>query len=807
MSAIAEDLRASLRSLVRRPGLACATGALLAVGLGSATAVFTLLDALLLRPLDVRDPGSLVQLVSQDDEGNSRGFSRPVFQALAREARGVESLFASAGAALTVEWDGPPERAAAWLYSGQAFQTLGIEAAHGRILEPEDDRPGSGVVVLGHQYWQRRFGASLEVLGSTVEIQRRPYTVVGVAARGFSGWQPGVPCDLILPLSHMDALREGPDWDSPTILWLSIHGRLKTEASLEQARAGVQSGWPGLLEATVPPTHDAQRRERYLAHGIDVVSAGRGSSRYQREFSEPLTILGIIALLTLLLIATNVASLALARATERNRETAVRLSLGAGRARLFRSVVFENLLISLTGAALSVPIGHAAAAALLEFWGSGPGWFVLDLRLDSRLFVFLMGASLLTTLCASLAPALKVSRGGEAQLLRAGALGIAGGRTRTTEALVALQVALSLVLLAGAGLFVQTLENLTAQQIDFEPDNVLLLSLEPVEGDYGDRNVVAYYESLRRDVAAIPGVLAVAFSSSAPMQYWSQSKVQLEDVDDEISAFRARVSPAFFSVMESPLQAGRDFRSGDTAAAPRVAIINRALAEDRFPNGALGRRIDGSEIVGVVADAGYRGFRQTRDHAVYQPHSQPRQRYRQGNLTMSVRTAGAPRAVLRAVAERIDARGVEWPVRVSTLREETDAKLLRERAAAVVAAALAGIAVLISAFGLYALLAFVVQRRTRELGVRVALGAQRKHVMGGVIGRGLALAALGLLAGAPAVWWTGRLARNQLFGVAPADPTTTLCAAAALLVIALAASLAPAVRAARLSPTSALRHD
>ena len=810
MTSFLQDLRFSLRSLARRRSYALTAILMLGVGLGSAAAVFTLLDALLWRPLDIREPGRVVRLIN-----GGLPFSRPMFEELTRSQQSVEGLFGTSIPALNVEIDGGLERAGGLVASGAMFETLGVGASLGRILGPLDDEPGTRAVVLTHDYWRSRFGADPGVLGQTVRIQWRPYTIVGVAARGFSGMQPGMPCELILPLSRMAELFDGPDWNAARMLWIELHGRLAPGASIEQARAELQTRWPAILEATAPTDAPAELVRRHFARVVGVESAERGFSRYQDAFQQPLTVLAGVVGALLLIVCVNLANLMLAQSLARQRETAIRLAVGAGRGRIFRQAVFESVLLTAAGAALGIAFSSWGVRALVALWNAGPARVALDLRLDLRVFAFLCGAALVTALLAGLGPALSTALGAALSPLKETR---SGGRNRAQGALLAAQIAFSMMLLVAAGLLATSLRNLRAQPLDFQVDNVAQLSLSPQGGSYGEVDLDAYYERLLAEIRAVPGVESAALGDHYPTGVWPMPSAVagLEGQSAEgVTATGGCVSPQYFSTLVTPLVVGRAFSPADQAGAGKVAIVNQTLARQLFPGGdALGRPVGfGLEaeqrdmmIVGIVRDSGYRGFRQTESAALYTPCAQ-QTGYRRGNLTLFVRTAGAPGPALAAVRQRIEALGVEAPVRVATLREQAEQTLARERAVAWVASAFAVLAVALAAIGLHGLLSLLVRSRTREIGLRMALGADSGRVLRWVVAKALWLAGAGVIAGIPLAMGAAHYAESLLFEVSAVNAFAPLGSALVLLLVAAVAALAPARRAAGLEPMDALRQD
>jgi predicted permease len=699
--------------------------------------------------------------------------------------------------------------------SGAMFETLGVGSSLGRVLGPADDEPGTQAVVLTHDYWRRRFAADPGVLGKTIRIQWRPYTIVGVAARGFNGMQPGMPCEVIVPLSHMAELFDGPDWNAARLLWIELHGRLAPGVSIEQARTELRTRWPAILEATAPTDAPSELVRRHFARVIEVESAERGFSRYQDAFQQPLAVLAGVVGALLLIVCVNLANLMLAQSLARQRETAIRLAVGAGRGRVFRQAALESVLLTAAGATLGVVFSSWFVRALVALWNAGPARLALDLRLDLRLFAFLCAATLVTALLAGLGPALSTAFGAAVSPLKETR---SGGRNRTQGALLAAQIAFSMMLLVAAGLLSDSLRNLRSQPLDFQLDGVAQLSLSPAGGGYGEIDLDSYYGRLLAETRAIPGVESAALGDHYPTGVWPMPSAVAGPEGESaegVTATGGCVSPEYFSTLVTPLVAGRAFSVTDRAGSPRVAVVNQTLARRLFPGRdpvgqPVGFGLEAQErdmtVVGVVRDSGYRGFRENESAALYTPCAQ-QAGYRRGGLTLFVRTTGPIGPVLAALRQRIESLGVEAPVRVATLREQANQTLSREHAIAWVASAFAVLAVALVAIGLYGLLSFLVRSRTREIGVRMALGANAGRVLWWVAGKALLLSVSGVLAGIPLALIAANYSQSLLFEVEPGGASAMLGSAAVLLAVAAAATVAPARRAAGLAPTDALRQD
>jgi len=816
MRSLRHDVHSAVRSLARRPVFSGAAVIMLAVGLGAAAASYTLLDALLLRPLDIRDPERVVQLVNIKEDGMRMGFSYPMFKELEANNDVFDGLGAWMYPGVTVEYDSGEERAGALAVTGDTFRTLGVGAVLGRMLSVDDDAPGSGVVVLTHEYWMRRFSGDPDIVGKSLRIEWQPYTIVGVAAKGFRGMQPGMPCELFIPFSHLDSLFGRAVFRKPRVLGLTVNARLKAGVSMSHAEEQLASIWPAILERNEPTESPAERRRWHFTHTIDVESAARGSGRYQDTLANPLYTLAAVSGLLLLVVCLNLANLTLAHASSRSREVAVKMALGAGRWRLLRQSVLESLMLCAIGASFAWFLADWAALSLHSLWNQGPARLMLDLRMDARLFAFLASTALLCALSAGAIPAIRAAWGSPAAPMKGDASRVVGRRSRLGPVLIVVQVAMSVVLLAGATLVTRSLRNLSNQPLDFDPEGVVMASLAPIGHSYGDRELGPYYAALLDDIRAIPGVEAAGFADHRPMSSWPMpfaAKGTTGGGREGAQTTTGCVGPGFFAALKTPLVRGRLFDASDRADASRVAVINEALAQDLFGDSdPIGQRIGygleadklDKRVVGVVRDRGYRGYRQSRSPAAYVPCAQ---RDRRGYLTVFARTTGPTGEVLKLIRERVAARGVETILIQSTLKQQTDQSLSRERSIAWLSGAFSAIAVLLLACGLFALLSYSVRGQTREIGIRMALGADTRRVLRSILARAVVVTLAGAAIGVPAAIFACRYMEELLFEVSPTDADVLVPAVVALLLVATAAAAVPARRATQVEPTTALRHE
>ena len=812
------DLRCAVRALVRRPYFTTIAIAMLGVGIGASAGVFTLVDALLLRPLDVREPDNVVRLTNtRRDVSHYVPFSYAMWEALVDRQSSLEDLFAWSYPALTVEIAGSRERVGGFVAAANALELLGVDSSLGRTLSRSDR--GQPVAVLSHDFWRRRFGADPEIVGTTIAISWQPYTVVGVAAKGFACMQPGVPCEVIVPLDSYISGRQSVDWRARRLLWLEIHGRLRPGISIEEARSELQVLWPTILDDTIPLDATGERETRFRSQAIGIESAVRGSSRYQRTFEDPLLVLSTIVGLLLLIVSVNIANLMLAQAASRRHETAVRMAIGAGRSHILRQTTCESLLLSIAGAAVGFGLSAVASRAVVAFWNSGPGRLALDLRVDVRLFAFVASAAVLSAIVAGLAPALRATSTAPKLAIHAGRDCSAGGRPRFGAVLLAAQIAFSLCTLNGAILLGGTLNSLRDARRDFTLDGVVTFALAPVSDSYNSRDLIGYYQQLLKEVRAIPGVGAAALADNTPMESWpspSDVEASTPNAAKGVTATSGCVSPQLFPTLKTPLLVGRLFDSGDRTGAEKVAIVNQALANKLFGNASpIGKRIGfGSEadirdrrVVGVVEDRGYRGPRHSDVAALYVPCTQRGRVWAEGYLTLVVRADGPASGIIAPVAERIESLAVEFPVGITTLRMRAEQALVNERALTTVSGTIAAIALVLAGIGVFSLASGTVRNEKRAIGVHIAIGADRRKVLTGVLTRMVCVPLAGVGAGLPFAMFIGRSLESVLFAVPSTDPWALAGAGTVLVVISLLATLPAALQAGFIQPMSVLREE
>ncbi len=836
---IASDLRYALRSLRHTPGLTAVIVTSLALGIGVNIAIFSVVDAMALKTLPVRDPGRLVLLswtakdfperYLDDVEGSlgtdprtgwqvSPDFSSATVEAIRAHTRTLSHVlaFSDNSAPANVSVGGRAEVASVLGVTGGYFDALGVGATKGRVLHPSDDDPDAPpAAVVSWPFWQRMLDAA-PAAGTVLVVNGAPVTVVGVAAREFSGLQPGHAPDLYIPLRVYGdyALRaSGYELRAPGVWWLAVVGRLKPGASEAQARTELGGLFHGSLGVSGPAAGDPS------VPRLVTSPVARGLDDLRKSFTPILTLMMAMVGVVLLVACGNVASLLVARATARQRDLAVRLSLGASRARIVRQMLTESVLLGLLGGALGLVLGAWISRAAVWALANGPrDPIVLPVGFDAAVLAFTVLVSVASGVLFGAVPALRATRADISHALtRRSDTGLLGRRAvRSGKVLVGAQVALCLLLLVGAGLLSETLGRLQRVTLGFNPRGLVVLAVQPGLNGYPDAQLAAYYDNLERQILTAPGVRAVSFSQHGLIGAgWSQSMAEVSGTTPartRVRFWRHWVSGRFFETVGIPLIAGRRIGPADGRAAPHVVVVNRRFVRD-YLNGAspLGRTFKAGEwvgtIVGVVEDAKYGSLREDAPPTAYLPYLQHPQRY-PATMTVQVRVDGATDAALTAIRRAVVAADSNVPpVTVRTQQDAIDRALFTERALAVLSGAFGVLALLLACVGLFGTMSYSVARRTGEIGVRMALGAPRAAVLRMVLRETLTIAAWGVVVGLPLAWAGSRLMSGMLFGVSPHDPQTMALAASVIMTVALVSGAMPAIRASRVDPMTALRDE
>jgi len=809
-----QNLRRAVRTLAKSPGFMLVAVLSLALGIGANTAIFSLLDALLLRRLPVRQPDRLVQL-SVVRRGDKIPFSFPMFRELDRGQQVFTGLIGwSFGSASNVDIQGVLSQAEVRSVTGNYYSELGVAPLLGRLISPDDaslTKPGTTpVAVLSFEYWQRRFGGAANVIGREIGIDGHPFTIVGVTRPWFAGMTTGEAPDITVPMKSTE---------ERALLWVNIAGRLKDRVAPAQARAQLESFWPEVLRATVSTQAPGLRRQRFFAMGLDVSPAATGINKALREhFTRPLYVLmGIVALI-LLVACVNLANLMLARAAARSHESSVRLALGASRWALAWPVLMESLVLSAGGAFLGLVFAYWGSRSLVGFMTEGSLTPVLlDLKPDAFVLAVTTGVAVLAALLFGLVPAWRCSRQDPAAALQQQTRNLAGAMGKLGQSLVIAQVALSLTLLLGAGLLVRSFQKLSSANLGFTTERVLELNLYPRPGGYEKLDVPAYHRQLIEHLASLPGVSSVGGSASSLqlMQRWQDTvSVTGEAATPETGVMSdgEYVSPGFFRTLGVAITQGREFDWSDDAHHPPVAIISSALAKRLFPAGnAIGQHVRFSfmpemqnlEVIGVANNARLLDLHDAAPPAIYLAAMLDSAR---GGCYF-VRSTTPPEALARSLAREVDSFGHDYVLSTRTVAQEVSRALVEEQVMAMLSGFFAGLALLLASVGLYGLVSYGVTGRTREIGVRMALGAPSSSVLWTVLKEALSVALLGLAIGVPCALAATRLLGRVLFGVTPTDFPTILFASLVLMAVAALAAYLPALRASRIDPMVALRTE
>jgi len=828
------DLRFSARSILRSPGFTAATLFSLALGIGATTTIYSLVDQVILHALPVRDPERLVLVDWKGDHvgggfGSSSLMSYPLCRDLQQQTQFFDGVLCrSDPVPVILSAGGDPNPVAAEIVSGSYFSVLGVGPFLGRVIEAEDDAaPGAGsVVVLSHDFWQAQFGGALDVVGRKVTINQHPMTVIGVAAAGFHGVDVGMVPALWLPASMYAEAIPGTVGllDQPT-RWMQILAHLRADLAPARAQAGLQPWFKTWLEDNMRrpgfPVITADRRRRYFASTLQLTPAPQGYSPLRRSLSQPLWLLFAATGVLLGLACLNVAGLSLARGSARGQEIGTRLALGASRGRIGRQLLADSVLLALTGGALGIALAPSAMHALTAFL---PGNYAVAHALRSavslRLLAFAFFASLAAGLLSGLAPAFQAGRDSLISSLRERG-GTAFGGVRLRKCIVTLQVAFSLILVTGAALFVRTLTDLLAKGPGFETARIVTFALAPQKNGYSAADSSRLIRRIDAEVRALPiarssAVVRYAFltggSWSNPFTIQAGRRI-VTDRDVHENA----VSPGFFSTLGIRILAGRNFDERDSRppgeTGRRSAIVNQAFVRSYLAGvDPLGVRIGegsgpnvkpGIAIVGVVADFSYRNLREDSEQIFF-----PIFEGDDFGGTFYVKVRSTPEQALQSIQQTVRDADPQLPIlSFRTLDEQVSRSLNTERMLAALSSSFGSLALLLSLVGLYGVMSYVVTQRTREIGIRLALGATRLSMIWLVLGDALVMIAAGISAALPCVWALGRLVESQLYGVKPTDPVTILAATLVLCSTALGATLIPAHRASAVNPTDALRFE
>jgi predicted permease len=827
VSSLARDLKFALRQMRRTPVVSTVALLSLALGIGANVAIFSLVNALILKPLPVYDPNRLVIVAFQGNRNFNSTLTNPQWEYIRDHQAVLAGVGAYGNPRFNLNGGGETRNAQGLFVSGRFFDTLGVTAQIGRLFTADDDRRGGGpdgpVAVLSYGFWQREFGGSDAVLGQSINLDGHAFTIIGVSARDFRGVQIGRAFDVAAPLGTEPIIRGAEtQLDRRSSWWLTVVGRLAPGQTAEQAQSQLRAFQPQLREATMPENYREDDKKQYLASPIALQPGATGISSLRERYSRPLYVLLGIVGLVLVIACANMANLLLAQSTARRKELALRLSLGAGRWQLVRQLLVESIMLSAIGAAIGLVIARWGSRAIVAMLSTRTQAVDINLSMDWRVFAFTATVGAVTGLLFGVAPALRGTSLSPADALRDHSRGVVGGGSRfqAGHALVALQVALSFVLVFGSSLFVRTLIGLTAQDLGFESSHALVGTVDLRRtGVDADRHLPLYTQ-LRDAIGRVPGVTAAATSFVTPVSgsIWNEAIRVAGYSGDDAPVLYNGVSPNYFRAMGTPIIAGRDVNESDIKGSPRVAIVNDAFARKYFngdnPIGktftivGFGRSNPDRVmlIVGLVANAKYLGLRETAQPTMYGAFAQDSDGNR-SSARVAIRTIGAPMSTRNAIVQAVAGVNKEIAIDLKGLDEDLGANVLQERLVATLSAFFGGLALLLAALGLYGVMSYTVTRRRNEIGIRIALGAEPARGVRLVL-RNVALITIGgLLFGAAASVGTGRFINSLLYNLAAADRTMIAITALTLALAAAIAGYLPARRAARIDPMAALREE
>jgi putative ABC transport system permease protein len=824
-----QDIRYGLRILGRTPVITSVAILSLALGIGANTAIFSLIDTVMIRMLPVYKPEELMQVRMRDQRSTSDE-ANPIFtNPLWEELRNRQDVFSGAFAWSTRRFNlaqgGAVRYANGIFVSGEFFSTLGIRPASGRLIAAADDQRGCpGVAVLSYGFWQDHFGSAQTAVGSSLSLDNHTFEVVGVSAPAFYGVDVGNKFDVAIPVcavTQFDGKRSRLDQRS--WWWLTIIGRLKNGINPDQAKARLEVLSPQVSAAALPQNWRPKDQQDFLKRTFVMTPAATGTSELRREFKQPLNVLMAIVGLVLLIACANIASLMLARAAARQKEIAVRKALGASRTRLIRQMLTECVLLSSAGALLGILFADWGNVLLVRYLSTARNKVFLDLSLDWRILSFTAAVAIFTGLLFGVVPAIRSTRVSLTSAMKGSQTGEGERRTkfRPGKWIVASQVALSLVLLVAAGLFLRSLVKLVTLDIGFDRNNVLIVSANLNLPNVTPEQQPVMFEQIERQLQALPGVVSVGRSILTPVSnFMWDNNLEVDSPNaptgENAIAYFNFISPGYFQTMRTPLLAGRNFNEGDTKTSPQVAIVNETLARKFFPKvDPLGKffRVEPEpgqtapliQIVGITKDAKYQTLREETHATAFFPIAQISEHMNENSF--EIRTATRPSVLVQAVQGAIAGVNKDIPLEFHTLAEQVDDSLVQERVLATLSVFFGGLALLLAMIGLYGALSYLVALRRAEFGIRMALGALPQSILGLVVRDVSVVLVGGVAAGTCLSFLVVRLLQKMLFGLSPHDPATIATAIGLLSAVALLAGYLPARRAMRVDPMVALRYE
>ena len=826
---IGKDLRQAVRLLHLNPGFAVVAILSLALGIGANTAIFELIDAVLMRTLPVPSPQQLADI--QEIHGGRIGstvarqkeFSFALWDQLQQQQRAFSGIAAWSTERFDLGQGGEARYAEGMWVSGSLFKVLQLQPMLGRLIAQSDDYRGCGIrgVVISNAFWHREFGGLGNVIGSKLALDGHPFEIVGVTPPSFYGLEVGRNFDVALPLCSEPAIHAEGAWTAdPITWWLAAIGRLNPGWTLKEASAQLASIAPGIYAATLPAEYDAAAKQDYLRFSLKAEPAATGASPLRKQYADPLWVLLSISGLVLLIACTNLANLMLARAGARQREMALRLTLGASRLRLIRQLLAESLLLALIGAAIGIALAQVLGRLLVAYIGHMRDPVFLPLYPDLRVLSFTFGVALITCVLVGVAPAIQASNADPGSVMKASGRGLTAGRERflLRRGLIVTQIALSLVLLVSALLFIRTFKNLLALDAGFQQDGVLVADFDFSPLNVASANRLGYKRELLERVKNTPGVLSAAETSVVPLSGdgWNEFiDIPSASISRKLVYFDA-TSAGYFQTLQIPMLAGRDINEADTPASPRVAIVNEDFARSFFaganPVGkTFGRQQSGGkpdevfQIVGLVGNTRYRDLRENSVPIIFVAQYQIADPGT--DSTFLIRSNEASSALIESFKDTAAKVSPAIVLNFSVLRTSVLEKLTRERLMATLSGFYGILAAVLAMVGIYGIISYMVVRRRNEIGVRIALGARKVNILGMILREALGLLAIGLVAGTGLAAAAGNAARSMLFGLNPTDPASMILAVGGLTIVAIAASLLPALRATAVDPMHVLREE
>jgi len=821
LNGLGHDLRYALRGLRTSPGFAAVAILSLALGIGANTAIFSLIDAVMLKYLPVSHPEELLQVTGAKENFS---FTNPIWEQVRDRQDVFSGIFAYGNARFNLANGGEARNAPGIFASGGYFSTLGVHSVLGRTLTRDDDQRGCpAVAAISYDFWQKQYGGSPAALEKPISLDGHPFQLVGVIQPGFLGVDVGSAVDVYVPICTEPVIRgENSSLDQRSAWWLRIIGRPKPGVSPKQVLARLKTLAPEIYLATVPPQWRAEYRDNFLHRSFEIVTAATGLSNVRTQYRQALLTLMVVVGVVLLIACANVANLLLARATVRQKEIAIRLALGSGRGRVVRQLLTESVVLSTAGAVLGVIFAQWGSRLLVTFLNSSRGRVVLDLTIDTRVLAFTIAVAIATGILFGLAPAWRGTRVVPQTAMKENSRGATQdrGRIGLGKILVIAQVALSLVLLVGAGLLVGTFRKLATLDPGFAPDPVLIVNADLRNAKYPVERRQAAYEEILEKLRAIPGVRAASVSDNTPISGSAWNGDLLVDgfvpkgQDDDVAWFYA-IYPKYFETMGMQLLAGREFDQRDRSGSTVVAVVNQTLATKFFHGNPIGKtyrtRGAGStpnppvEIIGIVQDAKYRSLREDTLPTAYLAMTQTA---KPGNFVVYVvRAQGAAADLIPSVKTALEQSHRDVVISFRTLAVQVAESLGRERLLATLSGFFGGLALLLASIGLYGVMSYNVARRRGEIGIRMALGAEQGRVLRMVLREVAVVVGAGLILGAAAAVGTTQFVASFLYGLNARDPLTIVLAAVVLAGVAAPAGYLPARRASRLDPMVALREE